>query len=173
MNLRFKPVRKPHQAATAAHQSGRPDVPAVASRSSEIRSHKQPGLQLPIGAPGFEPGTSASRTQRSTGLSHAPSKKRRGASGLASTLTNPRHRPALLLRTGWDGPRFARSSRHRPSGGASARTNPTGPPSSSTTDGVGFEPTRQGHCPHALQACALNHSATRPNVAVHTWPIGQ
>ena len=25
-----------------------------------------------IGAPGFEPGTSASRTQRSTGLSHAP-----------------------------------------------------------------------------------------------------
>ena len=29
----------------------------------------------PIGAPGFEPGTSASRTQRSTGLSHAPNKK--------------------------------------------------------------------------------------------------
>ena len=25
-----------------------------------------------VGAPGFEPGTSASRTQRSTGLSHAP-----------------------------------------------------------------------------------------------------
>ena len=25
-----------------------------------------------IGAPGFEPGTSATRTQRSTGLSHAP-----------------------------------------------------------------------------------------------------
>ncbi len=28
-----------------------------------------------IGAPGFEPGTSASRTQRSTGLSHAPNNK--------------------------------------------------------------------------------------------------
>jgi hypothetical protein len=27
---------------------------------------------FPIGAPGFEPGTSATRTQRSTGLSHAP-----------------------------------------------------------------------------------------------------
>ena len=29
-------------------------------------------LSISIGAPGFEPGTSASRTQRSTGLSHAP-----------------------------------------------------------------------------------------------------
>ena len=27
-----------------------------------------------IGAPGFEPGTSATRTQRSTGLSHAPNR---------------------------------------------------------------------------------------------------
>jgi hypothetical protein len=83
----------------------------------------------------------------------------------------PRHHPELLQRTGWDGPRVARSSRHRPSGGASARTNPTSPPGTSTADGVGFEPTRQGHCPHALQACALNRSATRPNVAVHTWVI--
>ncbi len=35
----------------------------------------QLGLRLQslrIGAPGFEPGTSATRTQRSTGLSHAP-----------------------------------------------------------------------------------------------------
>jgi hypothetical protein len=30
-------------------------------------------------------------------------------------------------------------------------------------DGVGFEPTRRLRRPHALQACALNHSATRPN----------
>ena len=33
------------------------------------RSYDRP---LKVGAPGFEPGTSASRTQRSTGLSHAP-----------------------------------------------------------------------------------------------------
>ena len=34
-----------------------------------------------IGAPGFEPGTSASRTQRSTGLSHAPRVMRSPAPG--------------------------------------------------------------------------------------------
>ena len=49
---------------------------------------------LQVGAPGFEPGTSASRTQRSTGLSHAPGVH-------------------LLKRTEWDGPRFARSPRLR------------------------------------------------------------
>ena len=31
-----------------------------------------PSVVNQVGAPGFEPGTSASRTQRSTGLSHAP-----------------------------------------------------------------------------------------------------
>lgn len=43
-----------------------------------------------IGAPGFEPGTSATRTQRSTGLSHAP-------------RTQP-HPPRVCTpeRTGWD-----------------------------------------------------------------------
>ena len=40
------------------------------------------------------------------------------------------------------------------------------------TDGVGFEPTRQGCCPHALQACALVHSATRPKKASGCWPGG-
>jgi hypothetical protein len=157
-------------AAAAAHQSGRPDVPAVASRSSEIRSHQQAGLQKTIGAPGFEPGTSASRTQRSTGLSHAPSEN--GAGPLASRHSEPvpKDHPELLQRTGWDGPRVARSSRHRPSGGVSARTNPTSPPGTSTADGVGFEPTRQGCCPHALQACALNRSATRPNATNPTSP---
>ena len=35
-------------------------------------SRQHADLQPPIGAPGFEPGTSATRTQRSTGLSHAP-----------------------------------------------------------------------------------------------------
>ena len=37
----------------------------------EARRTRPSGGQ-PIGAPGFEPGTSATRTQRSTGLSHAP-----------------------------------------------------------------------------------------------------
>ena len=85
------------------------------SRSSRARKPAW-NLKSSIGAPGFEPGTSASRTQRSTGLSHAPKKKRRPL------------------------------------------------PGAEEADGVGFEPTRQGCCPHALQACALNHSATRPNV---------
>ncbi len=31
-----------------------------------------PNVAMKVGAPGFEPGTSASRTQRSTELSHAP-----------------------------------------------------------------------------------------------------
>ncbi len=108
---------------------------------NRIREH-------PIGAPGFEPGTSASRTQRSTGLSHAPRKKRRpslapekmtgrgaprfarsfrSASGLNRPERIPRHLPGLPERTGWD-------------------SNPRG----------------SIRCPHALQACALNHSATRP-----------
>ncbi len=42
-----------------------------------------------IGAPGFEPGTSATRTQRSTGLSHAP-------------LTTFSQSSAHQQRTGWD-----------------------------------------------------------------------
>lgn len=33
-------------------------------------------LNLKVGAIGFEPTTSRSRTERSTGLSHAPSKER-------------------------------------------------------------------------------------------------
>ncbi len=85
------------------HRSSRAREPAWNFKSS-------------IGAPGFEPGTSASRTQRSTGLSHALKKKRRPL------------------------------------------------PGADQADGVGFEPTRQGCCPRALQARALNHSATRPNV---------
>lgn len=50
-------------------------------RGGPVRPTPAPLLVLPwlpyqpqpsIGAPGFEPGTSATRTQRSTGLSHAP-----------------------------------------------------------------------------------------------------
>ena len=75
--------------------------------------------------PGFEPGTSASRTQRSTGLSHTPNKK---------------------------------NGAHLGAGKA---------------DRVGFEPTRQFCCPHALQACALSHSATCPNAAKKGSPFYQ
>ena len=39
---------------------------------SHPRANHHRTYGLPIGAPGFEPGTSATRTQRSTGLSHAP-----------------------------------------------------------------------------------------------------
>ena len=65
---------------------------------------------------------------------------------------------------GWDGPPFGRSS---PLGKASLRLDriPRKLPNPLSTDGVGFEPTRQFCCPHALQACALNHSATHPKVA--------
>ena len=48
-----------------------------------------------IGAPGFEPGTSATRTQRSTGLSHAPCfSNGRGGIDLAPTRSS---RPDYLL----------------------------------------------------------------------------
>ena len=41
------------------------------------------------------------------------------------------------------------------------------------TDGVGFEPTRQGCCPHALQACALVRSATRPEASGRRPEVGR
>src|SRR4051812_41051653 len=34
------------------------------------------------------------------------------------------------------------------------------------TDGVGFEPTVRYERTHTFQACALNHSATRPNIVL-------
>ena len=52
------------------------EPPCACTRRISSAVPYQLGLRLPssipIGAPGFEPGTSASRTQRSTGLSHAP-----------------------------------------------------------------------------------------------------
>ena len=72
-----------------------------------------------IGAPGFEPGTSATRTQRSTGLSHAPCSlnplsaasrpPRSGRGGIRSALLRrslpgslPWGLAATSQRTGWD-----------------------------------------------------------------------
>ena len=67
-----------------------------------------------IGAPGFEPGTSASRTQRSTGLSHAP------ISGGPSRQPDSNRRPQpwqgcalpaeLCLRVHLNLPRWAREA---------------------------------------------------------------
>ena len=52
------------------------EPPCACARRISSAVPYQLGLRLPssisIGAPGFEPGTSASRTQRSTELSHAP-----------------------------------------------------------------------------------------------------
>ena len=99
--------------SASAPERQRPDRARCASAGALIlRNQNSHGPS--VGVPGFEPGTSASRTQRSTGLSHTPNKK-----------TAPFLAP--LERTGWD-------------------SNPR--------DSI--------RCPHALQACALNHSATCP-----------
>ncbi len=45
------------------HQAARLEPPVLI---------RQAVVAYPIGVPGFEPGTSATRTQRSTGLSHTP-----------------------------------------------------------------------------------------------------
>ena len=82
----------------------------------------QPLLPL-VGAPGFEPGTSASRTQRSTKLSHAP-----------------------YTRTEWDSnPRGLSPTRFpivrlKPLGHPSF-THPSTSRGGRPTEGVGFEPT--------------------------------
>ena len=57
-----------------------------------------------VGAPGFEPGTSASRTQRSTGLSHAPNFAHHRPENVPAGTRGARlykkdHTPK---RTGWD-----------------------------------------------------------------------
>ncbi len=67
-----------------------------------------------VGAPGFEPGTSASRTQRSTELSHAPK------SYFTARRTFPRKRV----------------------GDVADHISPPRLEPTASTDGVGFEPTR-------------------------------
>jgi hypothetical protein len=111
-------IRAGRVVSTEAEREGlEPPSPFGRSLSRRVHYHSAsaPEWEAGIGAPGFEPGTSASRTQRSTGLSHAPNKK-------TAPFEAPRER------TGWD-------------------SNPR--------DSI--------RCPHALQACALSRSATRPN----------
>ena len=70
-NSRLTGPRRPDFATTACGGPRNPggDLADQADLTVRPAKHDQAGR---IGAPGFEPGTSASRTQRSTGLSHAP-----------------------------------------------------------------------------------------------------
>ena len=90
-----------------------------------------------IGAPGFEPGTSASRTQRSTGLSHAPV--------LRTTHFNWWVNDPLCD--------LLRGSR-----GFEAHLQLL----DESIHGRGGIRTHEGVNPHDFQSCALSHSATRP-----------
>ncbi len=131
LNLRF--WRPPSAAAacslTRARKSGRRGV----------------GCFIKVGAPGFEPGTSASRTQRSTELSHAPKFTRHRPENVPAG-TRGRDHVRKAKRMGWDSPanRSAilsglgghlpdRTADHVPA----PRLEPT-----TIADGVGFEPTR-------------------------------
>jgi hypothetical protein len=83
-----------------------------------------------IGAPGFEPGTSATRTQRSTGLSHAPVTDGLATDGVGfSSLT------LAALHS-------LRSFRAEPTLRSSAKITWVRTLAPIPTDGVGFEPTR-------------------------------
>src|SRR5215204_830456 len=73
---RSRPSPEP-QTWSLCRQGGRPQETASQRRhkrkTATLSSDRKP-LQLLIGARGFEPPTSRSRTERSTRLSHAPSK---------------------------------------------------------------------------------------------------
>ena len=128
-----------------------------------------------IGAPGFEPGTSATRTQRSTGLSHAPKVGLPPADGdarqlAASPAIQQGAAPWARHRARWDSqPRAAPS---RPEGEPEdaqrrkaqpwVRTPPP-PGRAPLASGRGGIRTHVGVSPHDFQSCALSHSATRPN----------
>ena len=139
-------------------QSGRPDGNADAYPD------------FPIGAPGFEPGTSASRTQRSTGLSHAPhlpcsrhrgrrcqmSSHGRGGMDLAS-LGRLAQRSSLVR---FAPTHFCRSARTHFGSCFAVPVGSNQQPSCSY--GRGGIRTHAGFHPHDFQSCALSHSATRP-----------
>ena len=72
------------------HTDPLPNTP----RNLDARKGRSLDRPFEVGAPGFEPGTSASRTQRSTGLSHAPTLSRR----VDRKAIDPEHAPACELR---------------------------------------------------------------------------
>ena len=124
--------------------------------------------ELKVGAPGFEPGTSASRTQRSTELSHAPKfayhrpenvpAGTRGAGYFNGRggidLGSP---PAILARL--VGQLTGRSADHS----SAPRLELIPPHHLCTPNGRGGIRTHEGINPHDFQSCALSRSATRPN----------
>jgi hypothetical protein len=67
--------RRVHYHSASAPERSRPDSARCASAGAFMARIVNNDGTSQVGAPGFEPGTSASRTQRSTGLSHAPNKK--------------------------------------------------------------------------------------------------
>jgi hypothetical protein len=75
--------RRVHYHSASAPERLRPDNARWASAGAlTFRNVNNDGTSS-VGAPGFEPGTSASRTQRSTGLSHAPKHEQKGRLSLA------------------------------------------------------------------------------------------
>ncbi len=95
----------------------------LAHASPQIRA-RTVCSSIPVGAPGFEPGTSASRTQRSTELSHAPKSRKNGRGGIRTHAgINPHDFQSCALSRSATRPSF------RPNGGL----NPTSPSRSGTT----------------------------------------
>ena len=154
LNLRFW---RPPSAATACSLT----------RARKSGRRRTVGSPNKVGAPGFEPGTSASRTQRSTELSHAPKlvvttrKKRSRGNAWAGSCKKKSHSSgwggielrspsAILARLG--GPLLDRKADHT----QAPRLEPT-PPS-----GWGGIRTHEGINPHDFQSCALSRSATHP-----------
>ena len=158
-------------------QTTKPGLPSTC-RGNPGEGH---GCHLPIGAPGFEPGTSASRTQRSTGLSHAPhlpDGRRRQAGRIPTPWSSS---PT----TGWDAANFVRWLRGPPVRAHSRITPLAAPPNplwvllrsprgfesrpSCLFNGRGGIRTHAGFHPHDFQSCALSHSATRPEPLRRGW----
>ena len=126
-------------------------------RPRPLRGRLNPGSnRVPppsVGAPGFEPGTSATRTQRSTGLSHAPRLPIEIPMERASRqATDPRvyTSPASHDRQGFEARRLAPQL-------PSTRTTAI-----ASHNGRGGIRTHAGFRPHDFQSCALSRSATRP-----------
>ena len=130
-----------------------------------------------IGVPGFEPGTSATRTQRSTGLSHTPdySGNDNGRGGMElrsrsdprSSRGSPDRRFAITLRPLESNPPSVLASRVRV-GSNGQLDSPMCPPTSDfVNQRTGWDSNPRGQCPHDFQSCALSHSATRPNAAAY------
>ncbi len=148
--MELRSLRDPRSSRRIPHWPAPRDQPPLAPRLEPavlIRAQHLLGRirGIPIGAPGFEPGTSATRTQRSTGLSHAP----RSTWIRAVRAARP-FPPARSTRPTACAP--LRGSRV----GSNLRTLLL------TQNGRGGIRTHAGVSPHDFQSCALSHSATRP-----------